>query len=354
MLKSKHFMFLILAVGMVSIITYPSIFIATGGRNTWIFTTIASILVLIFVFIIFNTGKRTKNYDFVEICHSILGKFLGRIYLFLFSILLILTLVENASVNSSAIHSNLFLETPVWYALAIFVIAGFLIGKNNFSTIVSIVLVSVTLSIIALIILFLLTHRYKDFRHLLPILQNKYNIDYVYCTLAQLGSLSSFVLVLPIVSKVADKENLKKHSLITLAAISVIVIWAMIGVLTTFGPIRGENIYYPIFLQAQRISYGGFIENGELLLLLFSTLISMCKYILCICSLIVLWKIKNKKWFVFYLSIVIYILSYFSANNIYILFDLLKYYQYALLILLFIVPLLIYICYGIRYKDKKI
>ena len=354
MLKSKHFTFLILAVGMVSIVTYPSLFIAKGGRNTWIFTTIACILVFIYGFIIFNTGSRTKNYDFVEICHSILGKFLGRIYLFLFSILLILTLVEDASVNSNSIHSNLFLETPVWYALAIFIIAGFLIGKNNFSTIMSIVLVSVTLSIIALIILFLLTHRYKDFRQLLPILQNKYDVNYVYCTLEQLGSLSSFVLLLPIVSKVADKENLKKHSLITFAVVSVIVIWAMIGVLATFGPIRGQNIYYPIFLQAQRISYGGFIENGELLLLLFSTLICMCKYILCICSLIILWKIKNKKWFVFYLSIVIYILSYLSANNIYILFDLLKYYQYALLILLFAIPLLIYICYGIRFKNKKI
>lgn len=354
MLKSKHFMFLVLAVNMISIIMYPSLFIARGGRNTWILTVIASLLVFVYGFIIFNISKRTNSYDFIQICYRVLGKFLGKLYLILFSILLISALVESASVNSSTIHSNIFLETPVWYCIIIFSIAGFLIGKNNFNTVVAIILVSMTVSIITIIIIFLLTYRYNDFNQLLPIFQKKYDIDYVYCILEQLGSLCTFVLLLPIMSKVTDKENLKKHSLITIILISVIVIWVMIGVIATFGPIRGQNIYYPIFLQSQRIYYGGFVENGELFLLLFSTPMWMCKYILCICSLTAIWKIKNKKWFVFFLSIVVYILSYLSANNIYTLFNLLKYYQYVLLVLLFIIPLFIYICYGIRFKNKKI
>ncbi|WP_236912817.1 hypothetical protein [Clostridium sp. Cult1] len=47
----RHFAFLILATSIVSLKTYPTIFIADGGRDSWIAMIIASIIAFLFFYL---------------------------------------------------------------------------------------------------------------------------------------------------------------------------------------------------------------------------------------------------------------------------------------------------------------
>lgn len=51
-LNSKHFVFFILATTIVSLKTYPGIFMKDGGRESWIAISISS--ALIYAFYIYN------------------------------------------------------------------------------------------------------------------------------------------------------------------------------------------------------------------------------------------------------------------------------------------------------------
>lgn len=351
-LTTKHFVFLIAAVTLVSILMYPSMFIESGGRDTWILTIVASIVILIYASIIFKVSDKTKNYDFKCVCYEVLGKAFGKIYLLLFSLILILTTVESASITISSINSNIFLETPIWYGLLFFIISGYFLAKKDLNSLVSVTIVSMALAIIGLILIFILTNQYKEFNNIFPIFQKGFNNELLLSTLGQIGTLSSFVILLPIIKHIDDKSNLNKVSLKTLVLVSLLAIWGVLGVIVSFGPIRGANMFYPAYLQCQMINYGGFFENGQLFLMIFFILSYMCKYILAIYSLCLLWNIQNKKVFIAYLSIVIYILSRLATKNIFLSFTLLKYYQYLLFATLFCIPFLIYIIYSIKHKNK--
>lgn len=354
-LTSKHFIFFIIGITGSALLNYPSLFINFGGRDTWIFTIISSLIFLFFSIYIFLIIKKIKNYDFVSVCYFSLGKFFGRIFLVIFSTVLVLVCIEAASVSSSTIHANIFLDTPVWYSLIFFIISAFLISKNRFSSMLIIIVVSVSIIIVIELLIGIFTIHYVDLTALLPILYDKTIIDYTLCTLTQLGSLSSFFILLPLLGKIDDKININKYSLITLILLFIALVWFIVNIITTLGPYRSSNVFFPQYIQAQRISLGGFIENGELFIIITSILFSIIKYIITIFILYSLWKdkIKSKNLFIGIISFGIFIASYFISKNIYSMFSQLINYQILLMIVLLICPIIIYSIYWLKITMKK-
>ena len=52
-----------------------------------------------------------------------------------------------------------------------------------------------------------------------------------------------------------------------LGILGAVCIYVLIGILSSFGPIRAANLFYPEFTQSQRVQIGGFLEFGEFLFL---------------------------------------------------------------------------------------
>jgi hypothetical protein len=68
---------------------------------------------------------------------------------------------------------------------------------------------------------------------------------------------------------------------------------SMTGVITTFGPDRAMNIWYPKLIQTQLVSYFGFLESGEFFVMLQIVGGWFIKYILTFYGLIALLKEFN-------------------------------------------------------------
>ena len=88
---------------------------------------------------------------------------------------------------------------------------------------------------------------------------------------------------------------------------------------------------------------------------LYQTVIGyFLKYILSAYGVYIIYKkyIKNDKCFITIYTLVIFIFSTFISRNNYVLFIILKYYQYINLILFIFVPLIAFISFQIRYKNK--
>ncbi|WP_423231129.1 GerAB/ArcD/ProY family transporter [Clostridium cavendishii] len=332
---------------------YSSIFIDLGGRVTFIFTIIASIILILFSLTILNICSKHNNFDFKQICLNILGNKLGKFYIFLFSLTLILSTVESLAIPNSVIHENIFLETPIWYGILLFTITGYFISKKDLNSIVSVTSISMFFILISLFLIAVLSNQHKDFSNLLPI-NFTLNKENSLCLISQIGSLSSFVILLPIINLVEDKNNLKSSILKGLIIAFIIVIFFIIGIIATFGPIRGGNTLYPIFSQCQMISYGGFIENGSILLLIFFILSWLCKYMICLYSLTLLFNVKDKNTFVIFISILNYFLALIIGNNVFFTLNFIKYYQYLLFVIFFAIPLIIYILYHFKLRNTKV
>lgn len=142
-LSSKHFILFIIGATLISLKTYPSLFISIGGRDTWLCALVASIIFILYVYYIMNICKNTDTYDIKLIFTSSLSKTLGKILLFIFSINLFLSALESAAIEANALHSTFFIESPVWYALIFFLLPSIFLLNKNVRTIVIFVLVGV-------------------------------------------------------------------------------------------------------------------------------------------------------------------------------------------------------------------
>lgn len=353
-LSAKHFIFFIIGVAFISLKTYPSIFIDLGGRDTWLCALIASLIFIIYVAYIIHICKVTNTYNINHIFTSSFNKILGNIFLFLFAIGLFLASLEAATVEANSIHSTFFLDTPIWYILIFFLLPSTFLLAKNIRTLLIFILISVSSLLLNSIFLLVLTQSYKNMTYILPVLPYGINRDFIITTLLILGSMSSFVIVLPFLNNLKENKSIRKQSVIAALIVSVIVVVSILEIITFFGPLRAANIFYPEFIMGQRIELAGFLEFGELFFLYQTVVGNFIKYILCAASIMLIYEklIKRKKVFILIYTAFIFVFGTLLGRSNFLLYDLLKYYQLINILLFLILPLIIFTVHYFRAKSR--
>ncbi|NFI94000.1 spore gernimation protein [Clostridium botulinum] len=351
-LSTKHFIILILATTLISLRTYSSFFIKYGKQDTWVYLLISLLILILFFYFIINTLNKLDSPDLAKSMKKYLPKPIAHIFLFLFSIGLLLNAIESTSIESNFIYTNLFLESPIVYYLLLFLVPSIYLLTRKFSSILVFVIVAFSLLLLNDGILAILIEPYKNYRYIFPILHNDLNIDSIKCMLFLLGSLSSICIVLPYLKLLNTKKDLKKNTLISLLLVSIITIFSTIGIIATLGAERSANIFYPGFIQSDIIHILEFIEFGEFFYIFRIVIGFFIKYILSGYAIFLIYhdKIKSKKVFFSIFLVVVFILSYLVSNNNYILFHFLKYFELASIVLLLLIPLISSFIISIKLK----
>lgn len=352
-ITAKHFIFFIIATLSAALFNYPSLFIRLGGRDTWLFAIISSLIFLFCTIFLLSIIQKNNCYDFKDVCHKSLGRPLGNLFLILFSLNLILACIESATVSSSAIHTNIFINTPIWYSLVFFIGTALFISKNGFRSVLITSIISVTILSILSVFIIILSIRYTDLHRLLPILKNTTLNTWASSIISNIGGISSFFILLPFLKRINDKNKLTKISALTIPVVLFCLIFFIVNLISTIGVERSGNVFYPEFTQGQLIYFGGFIENGNIITMTISFLLWIIKYIISIFSLYSIWddKFQNKVTFLSIISLIVFIVSLYLAKNIYTLFAILPYYQYINFIIFFIFPIIVYGIYALRKKQ---
>ena len=354
-ISTKHFILFILGTAIISCKTYLSIFVDVGGRATWLASIIASIIFTGLLLFIMNICKKTNNFNIVDIYKESTPKFVSSIFLIIFVLALFLNSIEAAAVEANVLHSTLFIDTPIWYALIFFIVPSLFIFSKKLRTLLIFVIISVFVVIINGVLFFLLTQSYKDINNLLPLLGDKSLSSFIYSVVMILGSLSSFMIAMPFLKYIDKTEHLRIHSLYAGVISSAFIILSFIGVITAFGPLRAANIFYPEFVLSQRIEVAGFLEFGELFFIIQTVVGLFIKYVLATYSILLICNklIKNKAIFIGIYTFLVFVLSYFLGLNNYILYEMLKYIQGINVVAFVIIPLITFVLYYFKFTPKK-
>ena len=351
-LSSKHFMFFILGCSMIALRSYSSIFVRLGGRDTWILAFFASIIFIVITMYLLNICIKSQTFNIKDIFFSS-SNWLGQIYMFIFAVGLFSCAVESASVEASSIHTNFFLSTPNWYCLLFLIIPAAYILTKQMNTILILVIITVTLTLVGDVALLALVSKYLDFNYLLPILGEGMTKGNWICIFLVLGSLSSVAISFPFLKFLTKEKGLKTDVSLSLIICVSLVISSLISIITFFGPARAGNIFYPEYVEAQRVQIAHFLEFGEIFYIFRSVCMWFIKYLLSSYGILLLYedKIKNKKVFIGIFSVLVFICSWYLTESQYFLFYSLKLLQGFLLIPFIIIPL---IAFTINYfKHKK-
>ncbi|MGL4773993.1 MAG: GerAB/ArcD/ProY family transporter [Clostridium sp.] len=340
-LSSKHFFFLILGVTTISITSYSSIFIKLGGRDSWLYALLGCIIITILYMLMLKNAVRFTDKSVNDLFEFSLGSIIGKLALLIFSMGAFITSVESVSSNAMNIHTNLFIESPVWFTLLILLLPCIYILTRRFNTFLILTLISVTFTTIGNILLAIVIQKYCDYTNLLPIMKNSFSLDTIILILGNLGCVT---LTLPFLINLKPKDGIYKHSLIALVISSLIIVASFLSVIGTFGPFRASNIYFPEFIASQRAQIAGFMEFGELFYIYKSITGWLLKYILSYFCIYTIFKhrIKNRFTFAYIYTALVFIASFLITKNGLFFFYLLSYLNYVNIIPLICVPFIVY------------
>lgn len=356
-LNARHFIFIILGTSIVALKTYPHIIIKYGGRDSWIAVSIASLLILLFTIYVLWICKKTNTYNLFQIYSSALGQRLGTIFLFLFIFTLFLTLIESSSIEANAMHQNMLLESPPWYILLFFIVVAIYSVSKGLRPIIIVSILGIMFIMFAGVNLGIMTIKYKKSKYLFPILENGLDLNFWIATLKSLGSYAGTAIPLSFLVNINDKEKSKliKNSIIALIIVIQMEIVSMTGIITTFGPNRALNIWYPKLIQTQLVSYFGFLESGEFFVMLQMVGGWFVKYILTFYGLINLLKEFNliNKYSIYIISVLTFLFSFLISKNSFTLLKFLIYYNYISLVNFIIIPFIVYTIFLIKYNIKN-
>ena len=231
--------------------------------------------------------------------------------------------------------------------------AAYILTKQM-NTILILVIITVTLTLVGDVALLALVSKYLDFNYLLPILGEGMTKGNWICIFLVLGSLSSVAISFPFLKFLTKEKGLKTDVSLSLIICVSLVISSLISIITFFGPARAGNIFYPEYVEAQRVQIAHFLEFGEIFYIFRSVCMWFIKYLLSSYGILLLYedKIKNKKIFIGIFSVLVFICSWYLTEGQYFLFYSLKLLQGFLLIPFSIIPVIAFTTHYFKHKKS--
>jgi len=359
-LSFKHFFFIMSASALVSLKTYPGIFMRDAGKDSWVAVIVSALIIIICFDYIIRIWTNRNCSSLKTVFELGFGKFFGKVFLIIFALTLFLTMVECASVETSVIHVNLFIESPQWYILFFILLPGLYTIKKGKNSVIVVIVFCMVVSIINGINLFFLTLPFKKYNRLLPIFVRGINYNFFIAIAKSLGLFSTSIISLSYLSQVNNSKKLRRCVLISLIFITQMIIVSTNGILSTFSVERANLIIYPKLIQTQLISYFGFIASGEFYVI-FQVLAGwFAKYVVTFFALInILKELKIEKLFnmniiPYCITGLVYGLSFMASYNLIGLFELLNIYSYVCLINFLLIPIVVFTVFAIRTRCKKL
>lgn len=354
-INTKQLMFFIWGTTIVSMKTYPNVFLVDAGRDAWISVIIASIILFFYFTYIISICNKSNCYDINKIYHKALGKTMGDIFLILFIITLIITLIESSSVEANAMHVNLMAETPTWLFLLFVLIPSIYVTEKGTRAITIVTILVIFLTFVAGVNLAVLTAKYKKFNYLLPIMASGVNTSFVLSIIKALGCYASIAICIPFLSRVTNKSKITKHCIIAILIVIQMEIVATMGVITTFGDVRVLRINYPKLIQTQLVSYFDFLEGGEFYVMLQMVGGWFVKYFLTLNAVLILLKNFSlfNKYSIYIVTLIVFVFSFFVSAKVIFLYKFLNFYAYLSTISFVLIPTIIFSVFYFKTKNKS-
>ncbi len=356
---SKHYIFLIQATGIVSMKTYPMVFMKDGGRESWIAVIIASILVIGIYTYMIGICKKYECYNFYNIYKVALGETLGKFFIFLFIATLLMTLIESSGAEAGAMHTNMLIETPSWYFLLFFILPSIYIIRKDIVAIVTVVMIGITCIMLAGINLSILTARYKHSELLFPVFSHGVNKGFFVAIIKLLGLYGSMSITLPYLNKIKDTRKIVRDLGIAILIVIQMQIVSSMGVIMTFGINFANTMSYPKLLQTQQVSYFRFLEFGELYVMLQIVGGWILKYLVTFYGMLLLLKNFNFKrkhliYITYSTSVLVYAGAYMTTKSSERLFAFFNMYTYISFMNFIVIPLVVFIIFAMKMKKLKL
>jgi len=245
----------------------PAIFRAK--HDAWISFILASVLGIMIVFVAAKAGLLYSDHTLIEFSQKIFGKWLGKAIVLCYIIQWYLVLPNIMGEFVEFTKIILLESTPPWVliiTMVLLIIYGCYIGGiEGISRCSEVFGPIIFLSILCMLVLSISN---MDVNRIMPILSDKDFGAIFHGGLTPLSFFGESVVVLMLISFMAEPKKGPKIAVIALVISSMLVTFMALAVLFIFGGQVAGNLRFPAFDAASVISLMDFIQNLEILAVL--------------------------------------------------------------------------------------
>lgn len=261
----------------------PGVVARLVGNSGWIMTLISCAGAVIMFSFIYLLLKRFPGMDIVEIFNISMGRFIGYLLNFLFSMFFLASTGVLLREFTDILKIFSFPNTPVGVLNmtgTVFITATVYLGLETISRIASLIGRGV---MILYILLLILSIKDFDFYNIFPVFG--YGVkENVYYGLQRTSAYAE-ILILPVIAgALQGAKYIKKAGYISLVLSGLILSLALLCYTFTFKYTANQELVAPFYTMVRLINFGAFVQRLDPLLMfvwIITTLITLSIYFYC-------------------------------------------------------------------------
>lgn len=339
----------------------PTVTIAPANQDAWIADLLTGVFLFVLAIPLLILANRYPDKPFYEYFQIILGKPIGKVICFIYSLYLIFISIIVVLLLSDFLISAVFPETPL-YAIVLFMIIPCMYATYKGLESIGRAAVLMEAFIILVVLLYgILNINNMDFEVFLPILKDT---SIKKLSFGAFNNASRFCDCFLFFSFIANVNKTKKWTITRIFTVTVIIFIIMNTLVTIFtqavlGPELSSIMKAPYYSSIQQINLFNIIQRIEFfnvsawLFILFFKLSSGNLATAMILENV--FKTKSYKIFIIPMNIIIFVIVVFTSISYYpIITTLIEDIAYLIIFIAnFIIPFIVLIVYLIRRKSLK-
>jgi spore germination protein KB len=325
-------------------------------QNGWIVGLISMVIGLcIILFVYYPLSRLYPKKTFVEYSEEILGKWIGKIVIFFFVLYSLYYAALTLRYTGDFVTSQILPRTPnvvIYVLFAIVIVMGVSLGFETIARSFELLYIFIVLAVTILTISFVSV---ADIRNLQPFfeggLQTIVRGSITFISLPYI-ELIFFLMIVPYVY---PQEKVKQSWVIgTLTGGFIITSFTAMTILV-LGVNITSTLLYPAWKLGMRVQWGEFFQKIQIVINMVSFFDLYCRLVICFyCAykgFVQLFRIKNSRFFILPLGILLVLLTKLVSSDTSYLFDL-NWYKPFLDFFFALVPALLMLIIG-KIKQRK-
>lgn len=341
----------------VGILSLPRGLAEKAGPDSLIVLIIGSILFLILALLMQNLARKFPQKTIIEISDFLLFKPVGIIIAILYFIYLMLITVLEIRAFGEITKNFLLINTPIEVIIITFLLTLVYVVRSGIESIARLSVMLLPLSIFPALIVMLVTLPDLDPTYFLPILRTPL-LDIVKAIPQVFFSFLGFELIILLSYFVKDTKNLKHIAISTIGFVSVVYFIFTAVTISRFGIVENKNLIWPVVTLFKSVKLpGAFLENVEVVIMstwLLSIFMTVAiSYYTSTFLIARIFKSKEHNYLAVFLMPLIFVMTLVPENVVEVYDYLDKFSIYFGSVMMFIIPITLFLISIVRKKPKK-
>lgn len=281
-ISNQQMTFLMTLVILSSVvIIMPQVAARSLENDAWLSGALATVWGIMVVVVLLALGRRFPNQTLIEYLPLILGKPLGKVVGFMYTVWFITISAFILRYFSMFLNITIMPNTPVMVFSATLILLSLYAMRNGMESWVRVS--EMILPIVILVMLAVIIFSYGNFdpRRLLPI--GEHSAGLVIAASLTSGSWRGEILALTMfLPSVKNQQNITRNLILSVLVVGLFLTAAEIATVGVFGGVNTGSHEFPFFSLARMISIGSVFDRLEILVVLgwvLGIFIKMCAFL---------------------------------------------------------------------------